>query len=106
MTENFLKKKEGLKNSTLAKVSFVFMMVALVSFILMAFSYQGLIREDGSQPGWAVLLSLGLILGGMGGLILGIISLFQKGYKKILAIISVVIGSIFAILMLIGFLAG
>ena len=64
---------------------------------------------DGIGPDYpplVLLLSVGLMVGGIGGFILGIVALFQKGYKKILAIISVVIGSIFAILILIGSLAG
>ncbi len=108
MTENFLKKKDGLKNSTLGKVSFVFMMIALVSLILNVL-HGALSPIDGIGPDYpplVLLLSVGLMVGGIGGFILGIVALFQKGYKKILAIISVVIGSIFAILILIGSLAG
>jgi len=103
MTENFLKKKDGLKNSTLAKVSFVFMMIALVSLIstLLFLQDSDLIGPD--YPPLFLLLSVGLMVGWIGGFILGVIALFQKGYKKTLAIISVVIGVIFAILM---FLAG
>ena len=105
MTENFLKKKEGLKNSTLGKVSFVFMMIALVSLIstLLFLQEADLVGPD--YPPLFLLLSVGLMVGGIGGFILGIVALFQKGYKKILAIISVVIGSMFLLFILIGFLA-
>ncbi len=117
MTEN-LKKSGELKNSTLGKVAFGFSIVSVLSLIAMlVFAYfvmsegdnldgENLFRSNSLYLILMLLFSFGLVVGWIGAFILGIIALFKKGYKKTLAIIAVVIGSIFAILILIGSLAG
>ena len=91
MTENFLKKKEGLKNSTLSKVAFGLAIVSVVSLIIIVADYLDLILGlslANNDPSYYLVLSW------QGAFVLGIISLFQKKYKKTLAIIAVIYGFI------------
>ncbi len=88
MSKKKLKKNKELKNSTLSKVAFGFVIVPfLYYFVIFFFPVNILSFLGGGFLDSSMFIGV-LALVTLSGGILGVVSLFKKGYKKTLAIIS------------------